>query len=117
MSLIEAWKEPCVKLEKSSVPDGEGGFRTGWTDGAGFLAAVSVVNTAQAVIAERQGMKKVFTVTTDRALPLGFHDAFRRLSDGRVLRVTSDGKDVRTPAKSAITPFSQATAEEWELPV
>lgn len=117
MSLIEDWKEPCVLIEKTRVPDGEGGFITTWKDGTEFMAAISLVNSTQAVIAERQGMSRIYTVTTGKNALLDFHDVFRRVQDGQVFRVTSDGKDVQTPSKSAITPFSQVTAEEFTLPV
>lgn len=117
MSLIEEWKEPCTLIEKKRVPDGEGGFYTTWADGAQFEAAVVLDTSTQAVIAERQGMKKIFRVTTPKNAVLSFHDVFRRESDGQTFRVTSDGKDVQTPAMSAITSFSQVTAEEYALPL
>lgn len=117
MSLIEDLKEPCVLIEKSRVPDGEGGFITAWRDGAEFMAAISIVSSTQAVIAERQGMSRIYTVTTDKNAMLEFHDIFRRVEDGQVFRVTSNGKDVQTPKNSAITAFSQVTAEEFILPV
>lgn len=117
MSLIDDWKEPCVLIEKKRVPDGEGGFTTAWVDGAAFMASVVLDTSTQAVIAEKQGMTKIYRVTTDKNAILGYHDVFRRASDGQTFRVTSDGTDVQTPASSAITPFSQVTAEPWNLPV
>jgi len=115
VSLIDDWKEPCIMAEKKRVPDGEGGFTTTWQDGARFMACITLETSTQAIIVERQGMKKVYHVTTDKDAVLNFHDVFRRVEDGQTFRVTSDGKDVQTPVKSAITPFSQVTAEEWEL--
>ena len=116
MNLIEEMKEPCVLMEKNRVSDGEGGFITTWKDGAEFNAAISLITSMRAVIAERQGMSRIYTVTTDKNAMLEFHDVFRRAEDGQVFRVTSEGKDVQTPKNSAIMPFSQVTAEEWELP-
>ena len=40
MSLLDEFKSTCAFLEKTHVPDGEGGFLTDWTEGAKFLAAV-----------------------------------------------------------------------------
>lgn len=117
MSLIEQWQEECTIIEPKKVPDGEGGWTTGWTNGASFMAAIVLETSTQAVIAERQGMAKIYRVTTPKNAMLGFHDVFRRESDGQVFRVTSDGKDVQTPAESEITPFSQVTAEAWALPL
>lgn len=117
MSLIEQWWEKCTIIESKKVPDGEGGFMTTWTDGVPFMAAIVLDTSTQAVIAERQGMAKIYRVTTPKNATLGFHDVFLRESDGQVFRVTSDGKDVQTPAESEITPFSQVSAEAWQIPL
>lgn len=115
MSLIDQWQEKCTIIESKKVPDGEGGWTTGWADGAEFMAAVVLDTSTQAVVAERQGMAKIYRVTTPKNALLSFHDVFRRESDGQTFRVTSDGKNVQTPPTSDITPFSQVTAEEWSL--
>ncbi len=115
MSLLQEYMEACQLIEKKRVPDGEGGFTTSWTDGAEFKAAVVCNQSMQARIAEKQGVTSLYTVTCEPNAMLEYHDVFRRLSDGKIFRVTSDGDDVRTP-KSATFQFSQVTAEEWELP-
>lgn len=117
MSLIEQWQEKCTIIDKKTVPDGESGFITTWTDGAEFMAAVVLDTSTTAVIAERQGMAKIYRVTTPKNALLSFHDVFRRESDGQTFRVTSDGKDVQTPETSDITPSSWVTAEEYSLPL
>lgn len=115
MSLIEQWQEKCTIIESKKVPDGEGGWTTGWTDGAEFMAAIVLDTSTTAVIAERQGMAKIYRVTTPKNAILSFHDVFRRESDGQIFRATSDGQDVQTPEMSDITPSSWVTAEEWSL--
>ncbi len=115
MSLLQAYMEPCQLIEKKRVPDGEGGFTTSWTDGAEFNAAVVCDQSMQARAAEKQGVTSLYTVTCKPNATLEYHDVFKRLSDGKIFRVTSDGDDVRTP-KAATFQFSQVTAEEWELP-
>lgn len=112
--LVEDFKEKCVLLEKKRTPDGEGGFNTGWVDGMEFDAAIVCDTSLQARIAEKQGVSSFYTVTTNINAKLEYHDVFRRLSDKKIFRVTSDGDDVRTP-KIASFQFSQVTAEEWEL--
>jgi head-tail adaptor len=114
MSLIDAFKTSCTLLEKVRVSDGEGGFATTWTDGISFDAAITYTTTISARVAEREGMKSTYTVTTAKNQPLEFHDVFRRDSDGKVFRVTSDGTDKETPDVSSFQ-FSQVAAEEWEL--
>lgn len=114
--LIDTMKEACTMLDKQTVSDGMGGFKTQWVDGATFLAAIIKDNTIQARVAEKQGVTEVYTVTVDKALPLAFHDVFRRDSDGATFRVTSNIVDSRTP-KAASFQFGQVTAERWELPI
>ena len=114
LSLIDDFKTECVLLEKSRVPDGEGGWAVTWADGMTFTAAIVMDNTLAARVAESEGMKAVYTVTTEKTMPLDFHDVFRRSSDGQVFRVTSDGKDKMTPDRASFQ-FSQVSAEEWSL--
>ena len=115
MSLIDSFKEPCVLLEKKRVEDGEGGWTTGWMDGPEFSAAITLDQTMAARVAEKEGVTSLYTVTTDIGSSLDFHDVFRRKSDGKVFRVTSDGQDKRTP-DAATFQFEQVTAEEWVIP-
>ena len=115
MSLLQEYMEPCQLIEKQRVPDGEGGFITSWADGTGFKAAVVCDTSMQARAAEKQGVTSLYTVTSEPNAKLEYHDVFRRLSDGKIFRVTSDGDDAQTP-KRATFQFSQVTAEEWELP-
>lgn len=113
--LMNDFLEPCTMLEKSKQPDGEGGWRNVWTDGAEFSAAITYDTTLSARVAEQEGMKATYTVTTEKSMPLDFHDVFRRDSDRQIFRVTSQGSDKKTP-KSASFQVSQVAAEEWELP-
>lgn len=111
----EAYMEPCVLLEKTRRPDGEGGWITGWTDGPEFMAAIVMDTTMEARVADHEGMHSVFTVTVDPSTPLAYNDAFRRVSDGQTFRVTSKGRDRQTPSVASFQ-FMQVNAEEWELP-
>ena len=114
VGLMNDFAESCTLLEKTRVPDGEGGWETRWTDGMSFVAAITYDTTIQARVAESEGMKATYTVTTDKATQLDFHDVFRRERDGQVFRVTSQGDDKRTPT-SATFQVSQVSAEEWTL--
>lgn len=116
MSLIDEFKTPCVMLEKKRVPDGEGGFITSWAEGAEFDAAVVFDSSLEARTAEQQGVSSLYTVTTAKNAKLEYHDVFKRLSDGKIFRVTSDGDDKQTPERTTFQ-FAQVTAEEWSLPV
>lgn len=114
MSLIDDFKTACTLLEKTRVPDGEGGWTVTWKDGMRFEAAITNPNTIQSRVAEKEGMTSVFTVTTERNMGLDFHDVFRRDSDGDVFRVTSDSQDVKTPDRAGFQ-FAQVSAEKWSL--
>lgn len=115
MSLLTEQMESCVILNKQTSPDGYGGYITTWTDGADFLAAIVFDTSIEARVAEKQGVSSLYTVTTSRALTLEYHDVFRRTRDGKIFRVTSDGDDRYTPARTALD-MRQVTAEEWVLP-
>jgi hypothetical protein len=54
-------------------------------------------------------------VTTPKAMNLQYHDVFRRVEDGKIFRVTSDGDDNATPSRSTFQ-VRQVTAEEYVLP-
>jgi hypothetical protein len=112
--LMSEYAETCTLMEKVRVPDGEGGWVPTWTEGVEFQAAITHDNTIQARVAESEGMMATYTVTTDKNMPLDFHDVFRRNRDGQVFRVTSDGTDRQTPARATFQ-VSQVSAEEWSL--
>lgn len=113
--LIDDFKTACVLMVEGDTPDGEGGYKTGWTDGAAFDAAIIHTNTTEAKTAEKQGAASRYNVYTDKNTLLKYHDVFKRLSDGKIFRVTSDGDDVQTPQRATFQ-FSQVTAEEYTLP-
>lgn len=114
VGLMNDFAEDCVLMEKVRVPDGEGGWSTTWTEGAGFRAAITHDSTLGARVAEREGMTSTYTVTTDKAMPLDFHDVFKRVRDGQTFRVTSDGTDEQTPGRATFQ-VSQVSAEAWSL--
>lgn len=114
MSLIDAFKESCVIMNKAKVSDGEGGFKVEWQEGAGFDAAIVKDSSLEARIAEKEGLTNTYTVTTSPNAALEFHDVFRRDADGQVFRVTSNGDDVQTPDVATFQ-FQQVSAEGWVL--
>lgn len=115
MSLLSEAFEPCVIIDKTTRPDGYGSVITVWQDGAEIEAAVVFNDSTQARIAEKQGVTALYTITTNRSINLQYHDVIRRVSDGKIFRVTSDGDDKKTPA-SATLDMRQVSAEEWTLP-
>lgn len=114
MSLIDEAMTGCVMLDKKRVPDGEGGYITEWMESVPFDAAITFDSSLSAKVAAKQGVTSLYTVTLPRGIRLDFHDVFKRLSDGKVFRVTSDGDDKHTPDRATFQ-ISQVTAEEWSI--
>ena len=114
MSLLQQAMTDVVAMEKTRVSDGEGGFIVDWVDGAVFKAAITFDTSMQSRIGEKQGVSSRYTVTTSKNAKLEFHDVIRRMNDGKIFRITSDGDDKQTP-ESADLQVLQVTAEEWVL--
>lgn len=113
MSLLQESMTRCVFLNKSKVPDGEGGYIITWADGAEFDAAITFDSSMESRAAEKQGVTSLYTITAPKGVILEYYDVFKRLSDGKVFRVTSDGDDKITPARASFQVF-QVTAEEFQ---
>lgn len=113
--LLEEAKDDCIILDKRTSLDGEGSKVTEWVEGAPFRAAIVFNTSIEARLAEKQGVTSLYTVTISKNDMLEYHEVFRRLKDGKIFRVTSDGDDSFTP-DSATLDMRQVTAEEWILP-
>lgn len=116
MSLIDESMDSCAVMNKVRSPDGEGGFNTQWVEGAGFKASITFDSSMQARVADKQGVTSLYTVTTAKNAHLEYHDVIKRLSDGKVFRITSDGDDRQTPVRATFGQYLQVTAEEWVIP-
>lgn len=112
MSLYEEAKTKCVIMNKVTTPDGQGGYTTEWHEGAPLDAAIVKDNSLQAEIAKVQGVTSLYTINTNKSAVLYFHDVIKRLSDGKMFRVTTDGTDVCTPNSASLN-MRQVKAEEW----
>ena len=115
MSLLSEQMEKFNIIDKTTVPDGYGGVKTQWVDGAEITCAISFDTSMQSRMGEAQGVTSRYTIITSRNIVLRFHDVLRRVRDGKVFRVTSDGDDKFTP-RSASLDMRAVTAEEWEIP-
>lgn len=114
MSLLNDAMEPCVMIHKTTQNDGYGGEITVWIEGATFDAAITFDTSIEARTAQAQGVSSLYTVTTPKSKVLEYHDIFRRVSDGKIFRVTSDGDDKYTPPSATLN-MRQVTAQEWSL--
>jgi len=114
MSLIDHMMESCVFMVQQRTPDGSGGYRTTWEDGKQFMAAIIRDTSAETRIAEAAGTVDAYTVTVSRPVHLEYHAVFKRLSDGKTFRITSDNAEKKTPSCTALD-IAQSTAEAWRL--
>ena len=115
MSLLDDSMETFCFIDKTRIPDGEGGYHTEWTESAEFTANARYDSSLQAKIAEAQGVTSLYTITTRKDVVLEFHDVCKRKSDGKIFRVTSDGVDNKTPSSAGLN-MRQVSAEEYSLP-
>lgn len=114
MSLIDSMMVPCVFMVPKKTPDGSGGYNTTWAEGESLSAAIVRDTSTEARIAEAAGTVSVYTVTVRRDVHLPFHSVVKRLTDGKVFRITSDNAEKKTPVCTALD-MAQSTAEEWRL--
>lgn len=115
MSLYSEAMERCVIVDKRTVPDGRGGVVTEYVDGAPIQAAFSFDTSTQARVAEQAGATARYVVTTAKNINLQYHTIVKRLKDGKIFRITSDGDDNYTPPSSSLN-IRQVEAEEWTIP-
>lgn len=113
-SLLNNSMTECVIVDRITVDDDYGGLKPKWQDGAHIQCAIVPNNSIQAQIAQKQGVSEFYTITTQKSINLQFHDIIRRLDDGKIFRITSNGNDTKTP-KTASLNMRQVTAENYEL--
>ena len=112
--LIDCMKVPCVFMVPERTPDGSGGYKTKWAEGNKLMAAIIRANSTEARKAEAAGTVEQYTVTVSRSVHLAYHAVIKRLSDGKVFRITSDNTEQKTPICTALD-IAQSTAEAWRL--
>lgn len=112
--LIDCMAVPCVFMVQQRTPDGSGGYKTTWTEGERFRAAIIRDSSTEARIAEAAGTVELYTVTVPRSVHLEYHAVIKRLTDGKTFRITSDNAEKKTPACAALD-IAQSNAEAWRL--
>lgn len=115
MSLLESAYEPFIFINKTFVPDGEGAGHFSWTEGDEFMATADFATSSLARIADKLTENVSCTITTPKSMILEPMDVIKRKEDGQLFRITSDGKNKKTPASAALN-MRQSTAILWELP-
>ncbi len=112
--LIDDAMTPCVMIDKKRVPDKEGGVITQYVESAEFMAAIDYDTSIQAKTAGQLGVTSLYKVIIPKGVVLGYHDIFKRLSDGQIFRIT-DKSGVKQTPKMASFQVQKISAEEWSL--
>ena len=115
MSLLDDAMESYIILNKISADDGYGGTTISWQEGAKIQGAIVFNNSIEAKKAGAMGVTSVYTLTTRKNIALEYHDVLRRVRDGKIFRITSDGDDSYTPTSATLN-MRQVSCEEWQLP-
>lgn len=97
MSLFDDALEPCLIMDKTTAKDGYGGVITTYVEGAEIEAAIVFGDTLQNLVAAVKEGKDSYTIITRRNVVLQFGDVIKRVSDGGMFTITSNGKDRATP--------------------
>lgn len=92
--------DKCIVMNSAIVPDGYGGQKTTWTEGAEFYADIYQDTTVETRIGQKLGLTSVYTISTRKSVGLQPLSVFRRVRDGKTYRVTSNKK--QTPESSKI---------------
>lgn len=116
MSLYINALEDFTVMTKTTVSDGYGGFSSEWQESEEtFLAAAVYDSSLEARTAAVQGVTSLYTITTRKDTVLEYHAVIKRVSDGKIFRVTSDSKDKQTPPTAGLN-MRKVNAEEFILP-
>ena len=115
MSLMDEYTQECVILAKTRTNDGVGGYVTSWVDDAHFMAAWEYESAPEILVAEQQGVGRIYRIYVDKTLDLDYHEVFRRTDNGQIFRVTNPGTDRKTPSFSKLNK-RVIEVEKWELP-
>lgn len=115
MSLLSDFARQCVLMEKTRVPDGEGGYTVSWAEGVSFENYQALDTSMEARRAEKEGVTSLYSALVDKTLPIEYNDYFKDTTTGLTYRVTSNPSEKEAP-KSATFALKYFTAERKELP-
>lgn len=107
---LEDFFEDFNIQSKVYVETGFGTFEPQYTNGANFRAGISTNSSAEAQIAERNGMRTIYTIVHLPSITLHKDDRVQRIKDGHIYRITSDSTAMTTPAIADMQ-YAQVTAE------
>ena len=102
MRLLDLYTAECILLTRIRTEDPAGGYNLDWQDDAHFNAAWEYQSAPEIVVAEQQGVNRVYRIYVDKTLELDYHEVFRRADDSQTYRVINPGTDRITPTTSRL---------------
>lgn len=111
--MISDFYEECTRIIDQTESDGLGGIKHSFQNGAVFSAAIYADSSTAMQIAERNGMKTIYTVITPNTVRLQRNDLIKRMKTGKIMRITSDAVDFETPSVTNLNLYKM-TAEVFE---
>lgn len=114
--ILDDYKEEFAFMDKTHTRDEEGNTITAWEQSeATFMAALRFDSSVQAKRAQAEGVQDLYTIITGKEVDLEFNDVVKRIEDGTTYRVTTSGKDNKTPP-SAWLNMRAVSAKAWVIP-
>lgn len=113
---IEDFYEEFVFVEKRKKPDGMGGVLNEYVESVPFKAGVNTNLSMETRIAEQQGVKSVYTITTNKDCVLEYGDIIKRKRGNSYYKITSNGQDKISPDFLKMD-IIQVTAENFTIPI
>lgn len=111
------YSDEFVMIDKVTSPPGPfGGTGVEYVDGAIFNCLMELKSDTQAVIAQRQDNITIYSCLVDKDTSIERNTPFRRISDKKTFRVTSDPSDAEIPDMASFN-VKHFTAEQWDIPV
>lgn len=114
--ILDEYKEDFAFMDKTHTRDDEGNTIVSWTQSeATFKAALRFDSSVQAKRAMAEGVQDLYTIITGREIDLEYNDVVKRLQDNTFFRVTTSGKDNKTPASAGLN-MRAVSAKMWQIP-
>lgn len=114
MSLLQEAMEDFAIIKQVTSSDGYGGEITEFETISTFKGALVFNTSSEILVARSQNVVSAYTLTTNKDVILEYHTLIKKLSNNKILRVTSDGDDKYTP-NSALLNMRQVTCEEYSI--
>lgn len=115
MSLYTDSLEDFIFFEKKLILNDRGGYSEKYVPGAPIMASAVKNDSLQARIADKDGVKNIYTIGTTKDIKLMKNDVIQRKSDSKIFLITGDSTDMIPPKISTLN-IRVVAAQEWELP-